>query len=243
MRYLILADIHSNLEALQAVLEDANNYGGFGHVWCLGDVVGYGPDPSACIKLLRQLDPLCVCGNHDLAAVGRIDVADFNSAAARANKWTAGQLDDEDREFLLMLPEKILQGDFTLVHGSPRQPAWEYIYYGFTAADNFDCFDTKYCLVGHTHIPFIFEEEDGIANEGYMRHGEILSLGDRKLIINPGGVGQPRDHDPRASYAIYDSDENCIYLYRVSYDIDVTQDKMERAELPSFLISRLSSGI
>lgn len=243
MRYLIIADIHSNLEALQAVLEDANNYGGFGHVWCLGDVVGYGPDPSACIKLLRQLDPLCVCGNHDLAAVGRIDIADFNSAAAKANKWTAGQLDDEDREFLLMLPEKILQGDFTLVHGSPRQPAWEYISYGFTATDNFDCFDTKYCLVGHTHIPFIFEEEDGMANEGYMHHGEMLALGDRKLIINPGGVGQPRDHDPRASYAIYDSDENRIYLYRVSYDIDITQDKMERAELPSFLISRLSSGI
>ncbi|RPJ63865.1 MAG: metallophosphoesterase [Dehalococcoidia bacterium] len=243
MKYLILADIHSNLEALQAVLEDAQNYGGFGNVWCLGDVVGYGPDPSACINLLKQLDPLCVCGNHDLAAIGKLDIDDFNSDAARANRWTTGQLGDGDWEFLQALPEKIVEGDFTLVHGSPRQPAWEYITYGFTAADNFNHFDTRYCLVGHTHIPIIFEEEEGMANEGYMHHGDMLLLGDKKLIINPGGVGQPRDGDCRAGYAIYDSDEGNIFHYRVAYDISLTQDKMEKAGLPPFLISRLSSGI
>jgi diadenosine tetraphosphatase ApaH/serine/threonine PP2A family protein phosphatase len=243
VKYLIIADIHSNLEALQAVLEDAQNYGGFGNVWCMGDVVGYGPDPSACIKLLKQLDPLCVSGNHDLAAVGKIDIADFNSDAARANRWTSGQLSDEDREFLLMLPEVIVEDDFTIVHGSPRMPVWEYIAYSFTAADNFKHFTTKYCLVGHTHVPFVFEEEEGTANEGYMSHGDMLELGDKRLIINPGGVGQPRDHDQRASYAIYDSDEHNIFHYRVPYDITVTQDKMEQADLPQFLISRLASGI
>ncbi|MBN1375036.1 MAG: metallophosphoesterase family protein [Dehalococcoidia bacterium] len=243
MKYLIIADIHSNLEALQAVLEDAQNHGGFGDVWCMGDVVGYGPDPSACIKLLKQLDPLCVSGNHDLATVGKLDIEDFNSAAARANRWTSGQLGDDDRAFLLSLPEKIIVGDFTLVHGSPRQPAWEYIAYSFTASDNFSHFKTKYCLVGHTHIPYVFEEEEDMANECYMHNEDVLMLGDKKLIINPGGVGQPRDRDPRASYAIYDSEDNRIFHYRVSYDIALTQDKMERAGLPHFLITRLASGI
>jgi diadenosine tetraphosphatase ApaH/serine/threonine PP2A family protein phosphatase len=243
VKYLVIADIHSNLEALQAVLEDSQNYGGFGHVWCMGDVVGYGPDPCACIKLLKQMDPLCVSGNHDLAAAGKIDVADFNSDAARANRWTSAQLSDDDREFLLDLPEIIVEGDFTIVHGSPRLPAWEYIAYSFTATDNFKYFDTRYCLVGHTHVPFVFEEDEGMANEGYMRHGDMLALGDKRLIINPGGVGQPRDHDPKASYAIYDSDEGTIFHYRVPYDVSVTQDKMEQAGLPHFLITRLASGI
>ena len=243
MKYLIIADIHSNLEALQAVLDDTENYGGFGDVWCMGDVVGYGPDPSACIKLLKTLDPKCVSGNHDLAAAGKMDVSDFNSDAARANRWTAGQLSDEDREFLLTLPELIIEGDFTIVHGSPRQPAWEYIAYGFTATDNFPYFDTRYCLVGHTHIPFVFEEAEGMANEGYLGHGDSLELGEKRLIINPGGVGQPRDNDPRASYAVYDSETRTLAHYRVAYDLAVTQEKMEEAGLPHFLISRLASGI
>lgn len=243
MKYLIIADIHSNLEAFESVLEDANNYGGFGNVWCLGDVVGYGPDPVACINLLRQLDPLCVCGNHDAAAVGIIDIGDFNSDAAAANRWTASQLTDGDRKFLLDLPEQIVEGDFTLVHGSPRMPVWEYIAQGLTATENFKHFETRYCLVGHTHVPFVFEEEEGMAREGSMGHGDILALGDKRLIINPGGVGQPRDGDPKASYAIYDSDERKLYHYRVSYDIGLTQEKMENAGLPGFLISRLAMGI
>jgi diadenosine tetraphosphatase ApaH/serine/threonine PP2A family protein phosphatase len=243
MRYLIIADVHGNLEAFNTVLEDAQNYGGFGNVWCLGDVVGYGPDPSACIKLLRQLDPLCVCGNHDLAAVGKIDIGDFNSDAARANSWTSSQLSEDDRKFLLDLPETIVEGDFTLVHGSPRLPVWEYIAYGFIAADNFASFDTKYCLVGHTHVPFVYEEEEDGASEGYMGHGDMLTLGNKRLIINPGGVGQPRDRDPRASYAMYDSDEGTIVHYRVAYDIAATQARMEQAGLPHFLINRLESGV
>jgi predicted phosphodiesterase len=243
VKYLIIADIHSNLEAFQTVLEDANNYGGFGNVWCLGDVVGYGPDPVACIRLLKQLDPICVCGNHDLAAVGKIDIGDFNSDAATANRWTALQLTDNDKRFLLDLPGQAEEGEFTLAHGSPRMPVWEYIAHGFTASENFKYFETKYCLVGHTHVPQVFEEEDGMANEGYMGHGDVLLLGDKRLIINPGGVGQPRDRDPKASYAIYDSDERKLYHYRVSYDVGLTQEKMEVAGLPQFLISRLAMGI
>jgi predicted phosphodiesterase len=243
MKYLVIADIHSNLEAFEAVLEDAHNHGGFGHVWCLGDVVGYGPDPSACISLLKTIDPVCVCGNHDLAAVGKIDIGDFNSDAARANRWTSGQLSGDDRDFLLGIPEVLVQGDFTLVHGSPRLPLWEYIAHAFTASDNFRCFDTKYCLVGHTHVPFVFEQDEILVNEGHMASGDILKLGDRRLIINPGGVGQPRDRDPRASYAIYDSEDHALYHYRVSYDIGSTQAKMEKEGLPGFLVTRIARGV
>ncbi|MHB8086131.1 MAG: metallophosphoesterase family protein [Dehalococcoidia bacterium] len=243
MKYLIIADIHSNLEAFQKVLDDAQNYGGFERVWCLGDIVGYGPDPSACIRLLRGLDPICVSGNHDQAAVGKIDIGDFNSEAARANRWTAEQLSEDDREYLLALPEKLIQDDFTLVHGSPRMPVWEYIAHAFTAADNFDYFDTQYCLVGHTHVPFLFEQEDSQIKESYLHDGDILMPAGKKLIINPGGVGQPRDRDPRAAYVLYDSEEGVIHHHRVSYEIGLTQDKMEAAGLPEFLVSRLGWGV
>ncbi|MCX6001859.1 MAG: metallophosphoesterase family protein [Chloroflexi bacterium] len=243
MKYLIIADIHSNLEAFEAVLEDAQNHGGFGHTWCLGDVVGYGPDPVACIKLLKQLDPVCVCGNHDSAAVGKIDVGDFSSEAARANRWTAGQLSAEDREFLSGLPDLLVEDDFTIVHGSPRQPVWEYISHSFTAADNFRYFATRFCLVGHTHVPFLFEHDGAEVSGSVLRDGDVLVMGDNRLIINPGSVGQPRDREPRASYLIFDADEMMLRNYRVTYDVTATQEKMERADLPDFLVSRIAWGI
>ena len=243
MKYLVIADIHSNLEAFEAVLEDAQNHGGFGHTWCLGDVVGYGPDPADCIKLLKQLDPACVCGNHDSAAVGKIDIGDFSSEAARANRWTAGQLSDGDREFLLGLPDLVVKGDFTIVHGSPRQPVWEYVAHSFTAADNFPCFDTQFCIVGHTHVPFLFEQDGVEVSGSILRDGDMLVLSDTRLIINPGAVGQPRDRDPRASYAIFDAEEMVLHNYRVSYDVVATQGKMEKAGLPDFLVSRIAWGV
>jgi diadenosine tetraphosphatase ApaH/serine/threonine PP2A family protein phosphatase len=243
MKYLILADIHSNLEAFEAVLEDAQNHGGFGHTWCIGDVVGYGPDPSACIKLLRQLDPLCVCGNHDQAAVGKIDIGGFNSEAAKANRWTAGQLSHGDREFLSGLPGLVVEDDFTIVHGSPRQPVWEYIAHTLTAEENFRRFDTRFCIVGHTHVPYLFTNDGLEVCGSVLRDGDMLALGDNRLIINPGGVGQPRDRDPRASYAIFDADEMVLHNYRVTYDVAATQRKMEKAGLPDFLVSRIAWGI
>ena len=243
MKYLVIADIHSNLEAFEAVLEDAQNHGGFGHTWCIGDVVGYGPDPAACIKLLKQLDPVCVGGNHDAAAVGKIDIGDFSSEAARANRWTAGQMSDEDREFLFGLPDLVVKDDFTIVHGSPRQPVWEYIAHTFTALDNFRCFDTRFCIVGHTHVPFLFRHDGVEVSGSVLRDGDMLVLGDNRLIINPGGVGQPRDRDPRASYAIFDADEMVLHNYRVTYDVAATQGKMEKAGLPDFLVSRIAWGV
>ena len=244
MKYLIIADIHSNLEAFQAVLDDVRlNHGGFDRVWCLGDVVGYGPDPSACIKLLRELKHICVCGNHDLAAVGKLDIEDFNSNAAMANLWTAEQLSEDEKEFLRILPESVVEDEFTIVHGSPRMPVWEYITSAFSAAANFKHFKTRYCLVGHTHVPCYFKQDEILVEEGYLEEGETLELGETRLIINPGGVGQPRDRDPRASYAVYDSEKKMISHYRISYDIGVTQEKMEELGLPRFLSSRLGWGV
>ena len=158
MRALILSDVHSNLEALQAVLEDAKSRGGFQVIWCLGDLVGYGPDPNACLDLLRQHEMIAVAGNHDHAAIGKIDPETFNYAAAAAARWTAGQLSQHEIEFLGTLPLVATTEPFTLVHGSLRAPVWEYLLTEESAQGTLQLLQTQFCLVGHSHIPFICVE-------------------------------------------------------------------------------------
>ncbi|MFQ5860820.1 MAG: metallophosphoesterase family protein, partial [Dehalococcoidia bacterium] len=158
MRALIVADIHSNLEAFQAVLEDAQSTGGFDEVWCLGDTVGYGPDPGPCIDLLRHHPHRAVAGNHDWGATGKIGIDDFNPYAAAACRWTAQQLTPEHQHYLLSLPETEQWGDFTLVHGSLRSPIWEYLVSPESALETFRLLKSRYCLVGHSHLPFICRE-------------------------------------------------------------------------------------
>ena len=243
MRYAIIADIHANLEAFTAVLEDMERQGGVAEVWCLGDVVGYGPDPHQCLELLRRFPHVCVAGNHDWAAIGKLDTAAFNPDAAYACQWTAGQLTPGDIAYLEGLPMVIEKGDFTLVHGSPREPIWEYILSGSIAVENFAFFQSQFCLVGHSHAPVVFKYEEGSCSSSRFLPNVGLVLGKSRLIINPGGVGQPRDGDPRASYAIYDDETGMVRLYRISYDIDATQAKMLQAELPIHLITRLSQGV
>lgn len=242
MRYAILADIHGNLEAFTAVLNDIEKREGFDIMWCLGDVVGYGPDPHACIELLLQHEHICVAGNHDWAAIDRLDTFDFNFFAHEAAAWTALQLTDRDINYLDALPECVIERDFTLVHGSPRSPLLEYILSPSVAEENFKFFNTGFCLVGHSHLPCIFEEADNGIIEAQFENESIWPLGEHRLIINPGGVGQPRDGDPRASYAILDSSRMLITHYRVKYDVESTQKKMQEAGLPSFLIERLGRG-
>lgn len=243
MRYAFLADIHANLAAFNAVLDDIEQRGGVEEFWCLGDIVGYGPEPSRCIKLLRQYKHICVAGNHDLAAIGRLDIASFNPDAASACRWTARQLSPKDIKYLGSLPSVIEKDDFTLVHGSPREPVWEYLISKGSAMENFAFFKTKYCLVGHSHIPFVFKQEDGGCSSIPLSEDIRQVPGKKRLIINPGAVGQPRDGDPRASYAIYDSDLGVVRLYRVAYDIAVTQQKMVKNNLPISLIVRLEHGL
>ncbi|MBM4446722.1 MAG: metallophosphoesterase family protein [Chloroflexi bacterium] len=242
MRYAILGDIHSNLTAFEAVLRDADDRGGFDKMWCLGDVVGYGPDPHECLERLRQFEHVCVAGNHDWAAIGKMDTADFNPVAARACHWTAQQLTAEDKDYLQNLPLTLRESDFTLVHGSPREPIWEYLLSIEAAQDNFACFETAYCLVCHSHVPLIFELAGNKTVYRMFPEGTDLELGKNRMIINPGGVGQPRDGDPRASYALYDIEAQTVHHYRVEYDIQATQKKMEERGLPMPLILRLSMG-
>ncbi len=240
MRCAILADIHANLSAFEAVLRDIEGRRGVQEIWCLGDIVGYGPDPSPCIALLQQQPHTCIAGNHDWAAVGKLDIADFNPYAAEACRWTQEQLGREDVEYLEGLPLTLTRGDFTVVHGSPRDPLWEYVVSTWSASDNFHHFDTRYCLIGHSHVPAVFEEIGEACKSGEMP--ATLKLGENRLIINPGSVGQPRDGDPRAAYAIYDQEENALTHYRIPYDIEETQRRMTREGLPDYLVQRLASG-
>ena len=242
MRYAILGDIHSNLAAFNAVLRDAKERGGFDKIWCLGDVVGYGPDPHECIELLRQFDHVCVAGNHDWAAIGKMDTSDFNLVAAQACHWTAKQLTAEDIDYLQSLTLSLNEDNFTLVHGSPREPIWEYLLSIEAAQPNFSHFETPYCLVGHSHVPIIFELLGNNATYKAFPEDTNLKLEENRLIINPGGVGQPRDGDPRASYAIYEVESQTMHHHRVEYDIPATQKKMEERGLPLPLILRLSQG-
>ncbi len=244
MRYAIIADIHANLTAFRAVLDDIKQRGGVGEVWCLGDVVGYGPEPHECIELLRRFDHVCIAGNHDWAAIGKIDTSDFNPAAAAACHWAAQRLDPGDAEYLSNLSLVIEKDDFTLVHGSPREPIWEYLLSASEARENFAYFKSRFCLVGHSHRPAVFShDESGACSFSPFSTESGLALGESRLIINPGGVGQPRDGDPRASYAIYDSESSLVNLYRVPYDIRATQAKMMAQGLPMRLVTRLSYGV
>jgi len=243
MRYAILADIHANLAALTAVLKDIEVKGGVDEIWCLGDIVGYGPEPAECIKLLRKYKPVCVSGNHDLGATGKLELTFFNPPAAEACRWTAEHLSAADILYLSELPATIKRGDFLLAHGSPKDPALEYIMSPSIAERNFAHFDTRFCLAGHTHVPVAYKlEEKGMVATVALRPGIGLVMIEHRIILNPGSVGQPRDGDPRASYGIYDSEGEIFRLYRIPYDIRATQDKMMQAGLPIQLVTRLEQG-
>ena len=246
MRIVILSDIHSNLAALEAVLRQAQSQGVVDGVWCLGDTVGYGPQPGECIARLRELGVVAVVGNHDRAATGGIGTEEFNPQAAAAARWTAERLSAEEKSFLDGLPEVESQGDFTLVHGTLRWPMWEYLYNHEAAWAHLERQETPFGLVGHTHVPMLVVEGREFENGcemSYLEDGERVQLSrGRKQVVNPGGVGQPRDGDPRASYVLYDSDGETVTLHRVEYDIAATQKLMAEARLPAWLSERLAIG-
>jgi diadenosine tetraphosphatase ApaH/serine/threonine PP2A family protein phosphatase len=241
MRILIISDIHANSTALEAVLADA---GEVEAVWCLGDLVGYGPDPNECIARVRGLPNLvCLLGNHDAAALHQIDTDNFNPDARTAIEWTRQALTPEAYAFLQSLPEKVVVDLVTLAHGSPRQPVWEYLLDTRTATLSFNYFDTPYCLVGHTHLPVVYYMPDEnrtarlIVPEAFMQ----MTLAPR-AVLNPGSVGQPRDRDARAAYAVLDTAQNTWEFRRVAYDISSVQKRMEATGLPERHIQRLAAG-
>lgn len=243
MKILLVSDIHSNLTALEAVLADC---GEFDALWNLGDTIGYGPKPRECIDRMVDLfaSPVLV-GNHDLACIGSVDIAEFNPVAQVASRWTALQLGMDHRAYLADLPAMLENGPFTLAHGSPRSPIWEYVTSAAIAAENFLAFESNTCFIGHTHIAmFAIHRNGSDAVEIHpFRSGDTLDLTQGRYIINPGSVGQPRDRDPRAAYAVLDTDAASVTAGRVEYDVATTQRQMALANLPEVLIARLAHGM
>ncbi len=243
MRYGVIADIHGNLEAFEQVrplLESVDT------VCCLGDIVGYGPNPSECIELFQQIPNTAVVGNHDLGSVGKISLYDFNSDARQACNWTRGQLTDSQNDYLKGLPLQAEIGkDILLVHGSPRDPVWEYLLSPKDAEINFNRHNFRICFVGHTHIPAIFQKPTSGECEIVRPEVNQPRQLNKKMryVINVGSIGQPRDGDPRASFAIFEEGTNTIEFFRVAYPVGKTQEKMKDKGLSPFLISRLSFGM
>lgn len=244
MRVAVLSDIHANIRALDAILAKA---GKVDAVWHLGDVVGYGPDPDAVVDRLRELKARGVRGNHDLAATGDDAIRDFNTDARAAMEWTRRTITPKTLAWLSALPPRLAIDDWSLVHASPRDPTWEYILTEEAAAANLAVLPTARGLFGHTHLPLAYvlaanasaDEIDTLAPEA----GGWLNLDDRRALVNPGSVGQPRDGDPRASALVLDVGRHSVAWIRAEYDIAGTQAAMQAVGLPVRGISRLALGI
>jgi predicted phosphodiesterase len=248
MRILIVSDIHANLVALETVLSHA---GSFDQLWCLGDTIGYGPRPNECAARINELATYAISGNHDLACIGKIDLEDFNPDARTANEWNGKQLTPENLNWLRSLDTQIerLPSDplFAMAHGSPREPVWEYLLTIEQALANFadPHFRTRVCLIGHSHIPICFRNDyESGCQRSFPENGTVIEFNhDARFIINPGSVGQPRNQDPRAAYAMLDTEGGIIKFHRVEYDFTTTQHQMREVGLPIALIRRLSFGL
>src|SRR5215210_565911 len=237
MRIAVLSDSHANLAALDAVLGALGTVDG---VWHLGDVVGYGPEPDAVVERLSAVGALGVRGNHDAAACGGPEIDWFNPDARAAMEWTKESIAEPTRDWLGRLPERRIEGDFTLVHGSPRDPTWEYVTSVPIARANLEVLTTRYGLHGHTHVPIVYREDDGRVEAVSQGPGSRVTLDGKRSMINPGSVGQPRDGDPAASYLVLDSAAGTCSWHRVAYDVGSVQAAMTAAQLPSRLAARLS---
>lgn len=243
MLIALVSDIHANLVALEAVLEQLPVYD---QLWCLGDTVGYGPQPNACLQYMQELATYTLTGNHDLGCLGKESLAEFNDIARIANEWTGQQLTTELRAFLDACPAKLVaEPHATLAHASPRDPVWEYIESVDSARANLAYFESSICFVGHTHVPIRFAyEPDGTIEFSHMPRGEtVLLRPGTRYIINPGSVGQPRDQNPQAAYALWDTEANTIRFERIGYDIRATQKQILQAGLPAELAERLALGM
>ena len=240
MRVAVLSDIHANLAALDSVIA---SFGSVDAVWILGDIVGYGPEPDGVVERLAEIGAVGVRGNHDAAAVGGDEIDWFNPDARAAIEWTRGHITDETRAWLAALPERHAEGQFGLVHGSPRAPLWEYIVSVPIARANLAVLTTPFGLYGHTHLPMVFAELDGTVKQIEPADGSTFTLGDGRALINPGSVGQPRDGIVTSSYMAIDTDAGRCTWHRVPYDIAAVQAAMTAAGLPRRLVDRLSYGL
>jgi predicted phosphodiesterase len=239
MRILVLSDIHSNIEALEAVLVAAPPAD---ETWVTGDIVGYGPEPDAVVERLRELRVHAVRGNHDVAALGGDEIDYFNEDARRAMLWTRSAISETTRTWLAALPERLVREGFTLAHGSPRDPVWEYVTTTPVARASFDAMATDHGVIGHTHRPAAFLNDDGVIDLMAPAAGSVLKFGGRRVLLNSGSVGQPRDGIPTASWMMLDTTEGTATWHRTPYDIASVQAAMQRVALPRFLRDRLAYG-
>ena len=239
MRIAVISDIHSNLVALDAVLA---RIGSVDALWHLGDVVGYGPEPDGVVERLIAAGALGVRGNHDAAACGGMEIDWFNPEARAAMEWTRTAISETTRAWLAALPLRRTEASFTLVHGSPRDPMWEYVTTAALARAGLSAITTEHGLHGHTHVPIAFTQVDGRMRTLAPRAGNTVALGEGRTLLNPGSVGQPRDHDPRASYLILDLEAGTATWGRAAYDIEAVMTAMLAAGLPMRLAERLRVG-
>jgi len=242
MRYAIISDIHGNVEALHAVLDDIKKQS-VDSIICLGDIVGYYPDPEKCIDLVKKNVDICVAGNHDYAAIGRIDTQNFTYHAFAAMEWTKQHLSDKGKDYLNSLPLIVDENQMFFTHSSPSNPQeWVYVFPDSEDAvfEAFNSLNNPLNFIGHTHWPSILIQE----NERITLHSDhfIKISNGFSYLINVGSVGQPRDFDSRSCYCIYDSDEMDVRIIRVSYDFRITQKKIRDHQLPLFLAERLEKG-
>ncbi len=241
MKYGLISDIHGNLEALTAVLEELDRQD-VDEILCLGDVIGYGPNPEECLELVRRRASVILAGNHDHAALGLLDTSYFNPYARRAVEWTAHHISEAAQKFLRERPLMREFDHFTIVHATPLQPEmWNYVLSVEDALENFPHFHGQACFIGHSHVPVIIAQD----NDGGVRvlkQEELKFQQSERYIINIGSVGQPRDGDHRAACAVYDDEAREYRLLRVEYDFAATQAKIRKMGLPAFLADRLALG-
>ncbi len=238
----IISDIHSNLAALDAVIGAVGSVDGW---WCLGDIVGYGPQPNEVIEAIQDLQATCIRGNHDDGVQRLDDLSWFNSLAGLALEWTAKQLSEQSWRFLRDLPERVSIDGYHLVHGSPRHALTEYVTNAQIAESSLRLVEEDVCFIGHTHVPssFVQPSTKDSVDVSHRLDGENAHFDSgARQIINAGSVGQPRDGDPRAAYGILNTDERTFTWVRVPYDVTTTQEKMRAVALPAMLIDRLSEG-
>lgn len=239
MRYAIISDIHGNREALDTVLEKIEILA-CDKVACLGDIVGYGADPGYCLDRVRDLSDFVVAGNHDFAALGKISIDYFNTHARQATLWTREQLSEEQRKYLDSIPLVVLEKDCTFVHGSLDSPQlFDYIQTSYDAFLTMEQMETQLCFIGHSHVPIAFLLNEVIT---YSLDNLIELEGVKKAILNVGSVGQPRDNNPWASFAVYDDEQGQVELHRVPYDVEKSAARIIEAGLPEFLAERLKVG-
>jgi diadenosine tetraphosphatase ApaH/serine/threonine PP2A family protein phosphatase len=242
VRVAVISDIHANLHALTAVLEDVERQQADA-VWCLGDLVGYGPRPNECCRTVQERADLSLVGNHDLVVLGDVDVNEFNPEAGRAAKWTQDVLDDESRGYLSSLQPHATAEGVELYHGSPRNAVWEYVLDTEAIQAAFEGSEAPVVLIGHSHVPILARLADGNVRAAHAPDGVEGTLNGGRLLLNPGSVGQPRDGDPRAAWLLLDRDSGHETFRRVEYEVERTQEEIREAGLPEALAERLAFGI